>query len=48
MTRWIVMLVAFMFVTAGCAEMRSDDKMMMDKKDGTMMDEKDDKMMDKK
>jgi len=47
MTRWIVMLVAFMFVTAGCAEMRSDDK-MMDKKDGTMMDKKDDKMMDKK
>jgi hypothetical protein len=42
------MLVAFMFVTAGCAEMRSDDKMMMDKKDGTMMDKKDDKMMDKK
>ncbi len=39
MTRLIVMLVAFALVTAGCAEMRSDDK-MMEKKDGTMMEKK--------
>jgi len=48
MTRLIVMLVAFALVTAGCAEMRSDDKMMMDKKDGTMMEKKDGTMMEKK